>query len=312
MNYSSILRFQQFVELRDYRPQTKSEYVRCLRRLADYYQNDPATLTEDDLRAYFFHLRESNRIRSSGLVIIRSALRAFFRDCLKAAGTWTVFEDLQIRRTAPLPRVLSRSEVARLIRTVRDERFRVCLKLIYHCGLRVGEAVRLRIHDLDWSRKCVRIRAGKGGRDREVPIARAMLEELDRWWKTHSHPQWLFPRLARSWKHLTLQMTRRLGSAQDHMGVSAVQIAFRNARITVGLPPECCVHTLRHCFATHLLEEGVSLREISRCLGHASLATTLIYAHLTSLADSRARSAQETLYESLRFEMTILPFSGTV
>jgi len=311
MTYPSIRQFQQFVELRDYRPATKSEYVRCLSVFARYFGKDPQGVTQAEVRDYFFHLRDSKRFGSTGLVIVRSALRAFFRDCLRVAGDWTVFQDLRVRRTRPLPRVLSRRQVAQLIRAVPETRLRVCLELIYHCGLRVGEAVSVRIYDLDWSRRCLRICKGKGGHDREVPLARAMLVDLHRWWETHRHPHWLFPGLTRVWKDLTPRAADRLPLARAHMSTEAVQIAFRHARTAAGLAPECCVHTLRHCFATHLLEEGVSLREISRYLGHASLATTLVYTHLTDLTDLRSREAQEVLYQHLQAERITLSFERT-
>jgi site-specific recombinase XerD len=127
------------------------------------------------------------------------------------------------------------------------------------------------------------IRNGKGGKDRYVPMAVVMVEELRQWWRTHQHPQWVFP-------------SKGEPMAAAPMSVAAVQEVFRQAREASGIGAEATCHTLRHSYATHLLEEGVSLRQISAYLGHESLDTTVIYTHLTAISEARTQAALQVLY----------------
>ena len=138
--YPSITQFQQLVELKDYRKPTKKEYVRYVRKLAEHFQCDPATLTEDQLRQYFLFLREHKHYSRSPMKMAKYALLCFFVECLKVTG-WTVFREVRIAEPQVLPVVLSRTEVKSVLAAVREPRFRTCLGLMYHCGLRVGEAL---------------------------------------------------------------------------------------------------------------------------------------------------------------------------
>ena len=299
-NYPSIAKFSDFVQLKDYRQPTKDEYVRYVRKLAEHFQGDPATLTEDQLRAYFLFLRQEKKFGGSAMKLARCSLRAFFRDCLHVAG-WTVFEEVRVAPPQTLPLVLTREQVATLLGAVRQPRYRTALTLIYHTGLRVGEAVRIQVRDLrdthtDHPR--LHVRCGKGGKDRYVPLAPAMVAQLRTWWATHGHPEWLFPGPTCAWRERA-QPAAAAQRAVTHLSVSAVQNTFRLARASSGLPAEASVHTLRHCYATHLLEEGVSLRLISQYLGHASLERTLIYTHLTPLNEARTRAALATLHHAV-------------
>ena len=298
--HPSIAKFSDFVQLKDYRQPTKDEYVRYLRKLGEHYACDPATLTEDQLRAYFLFLRQEKKFGGSAMKLARCALRAFFRDCLHVAG-WTVFEEVRIAPPQTLPLVLPREQVATLLGAVREPRYRIALTLIYHTGLRVGEAVRIQLRDLrdtHTPQPRLHVRCGKGGKDRFVPLAPEMVAQLRDWWKTHRHPDWLFPGPTSGWRERA-QPAGTVQRAATHLSVSAVQNTFRLARAASGMPAEATVHTLRHCYATHLLEEGVSLRLISQYLGHASLETTLIYTHLTPLNEARTRAALITLHRAV-------------
>src|SRR5450755_366217 len=201
-----------------------------------------------------------------------------------------------------LPLVLAREQVAAVLKAVREPRLHSILALIYHTGLRVGEAVRVEVRDLkdthsDHPR--LHVRCGKGGKDRFVPLSVTMVKQLREDWRTHRHPQWLFPGRGINWRERGLTVTQAAARAITHLSVSAVQTTFRLARATAGLPLEATPHTLRHSYATHLLEEGVSLRLISQYLGHASLETTLIYLHLTPLGEAKTRAALDTLYRAV-------------
>ena len=296
----SLAKFSAFVQLKDFRAPTKKEYVRYVRRLGDHYQCDPATLSEDQVRAYYLFLREHKKFGGSAMKVAKCALRAFFQDCLHIPG-WTVFQEVRIAPPQTLPTVLSRQEVAMLLKAVELPRYRAVLGLIYHTGLRVGEAVRIErrdFRDTSTPHPRLHVRCGKGGKDRFVPLSPAMVEELRDWWKTHRHPTFLFPGPTTGWRD-RCQPADAVQRAATHLSVSAVQNMFRLARATAGLPAEATVHTLRHCYATHLLAEGVSLRLISQYLGHASLETTVIYTHLTPLNEARTRTALDVLYRAV-------------
>jgi integrase/recombinase XerD len=298
--FPSISKFADFVQLKDYRQPTKDEYVRYVRRLGDHYQCDPATLSEDQLRAYFLFLRQEKKFGGSAMKLARCSLRAFFRDCLHVTG-WTVFEEVRIAPPQTLPLVLSREQVATLLRAVQLPRYRAVLGLIYHTGLRVGEAVRIELRDLRDTHSehpRLHVRCGKGGKDRFVPLSPGMVAELREWWKTHRHPTFLFPGPTTGWRERA-QPADAAQRAATHLSVSAVQNTFRLARAASRIPVEATVHTLRHCYATHLLEEGVSLRLISQYLGHASLETTVIYTHLTPLNEARTRTALDVLHRAV-------------
>lgn len=300
ITYPSIAKFTAFVELKDFRAPTKKEYVRYLRKLGEHFQCDPATLSEDQLRAYFLFLRQEKRFGGSAMKLARCALRAFFRDCLHVAD-WTVFEEVRVAPPQTLPLVLTREQVATLLGALREPRYRAVLTLIYHTGLRVGEAVRIELRDLRETHTPhprLHVRCGKGGKDRFVPLAPAMVAQLRAWWQTHRHRQWLFPGPTSGWRERA-QPADAPQHAATHLSVSAVQNTFRLARAETRLPVEATVHTLRHCYATHLLEEGVSLRLISQYLGHASLETTVIYTHLTPLNEARTRAALEVLHRAV-------------
>ena len=298
--FPSLAKFADFVQLKDYRQPTKDEYVRYVRKLGEHFACDPATLTEDQLRAYFLFLRQHKKFGGSAMKLARCSLRSFFRDCRHVAG-WTVFEEVRVSPPQTLPLVLSREQVATLLGAVRQPRYRTALGLIYHTGLRVGEAVRIELRDLrdtHTEHPRLHVRCGKGGKDRFVPLAPAMVQELRDWWSTHRHPTWLFPGPTNGWRERA-QPADAAQRAATHLSVSAVQNTFRLARAASGLPAEATVHTLRHGYATHLLEEGVSLRLISHYLGHASLETTVIYTHLTPLNEARTRAALEVLHRAV-------------
>lgn len=300
-NYPSIEQFRAFVELKDFRPPTKKEYVRYVRKLAEHFQCDPATLSEDQLREYFLFLRQHKHYKHSPMKLAKCSIRCFLRECLKLGPTWTVFEEVRIVENQTLPVVLSRQEVADLLGALREMRFKTCLRLIYHCGLRVGEAVRIAPLDIHGKEEFPRlhVKNAKGGKDRYVPLAPAMVKELRQWWLTHRNEHWLFPSPGCGWADRTLTLSQLMNQSRTFMSVSSVQMAYRLARAASGVNRLSTTHTLRHSYATHLLEEGVSLRLISQYLGHESLDTTVIYTHLTPMSEAKTRAALQVLHQSI-------------
>ena len=217
----------------------------------------------------------------------------FYRDYLER--DWQLWEQFEIRRDQPLPIVLTRDEVHQLMGAVRENRFKAVLARIYHCGLRVGEAVRLRPKDIDSKRGMLRVIDGKGGRNREVPVAPQMIERLRGYWCFHRNAHWLFPGVGRGWKERSRTLQAALAAATEPMSVSSVQAALRVVVPAARIKKNATCHTLRHSFATHLLEDGVSIRQVSTYLGHSNLASTLVYLHVTEISESRGREVQERL-----------------
>lgn len=287
-----------FVECKSLRGRSKAEYLRQVRKLAEHYPSRSLKqLTERQVFDYLIFRRDEQKLRPSTLNQAVVALRLFYQDFLKK--DWQLWKQFEIRRDYPLPVVLTREETRRLLRSIRKGRFRAVLSLIHHCGLRVGEAVRLRPADIDTARAVVRILDGKGGKNREVPIAPAMIERLRGYWKAHRNPKWIFPGVGRGWKDRFHSLAKAMGQSPKPMSVTAVQNAMRMAVASCGLKKKATCHTLRHSFATHLLEDGVSIRQVSEYLGHATLQSTLIYLHLTEVSETKGREVQERLLNYL-------------
>ena len=292
-DYPSQVRFAELLSLRGLSASTQEEYQRYIRKLATRIGRDPADLDEAAVRGHVLHLKDAHHYSASSMRTAVAALRNFYGHLL--GHGWRLFDLVSSPSPKTLPAVLTRAEVARLWSVLRAERFRVILRLIYACGLRIGEAVNLEVRDLRGGEPgCPRlhIRAGKGRKDRLVPVPESMLAWLRAWWKTHRHPRWLFPGVGRGWRDGAAGTSpATLAAAVEPMGVSSIQHCMRLAVAAARLPAGTCVHTLRHSYATHLLEEGVSIRLISAYLGHSSLETTLIYTHLTAVNEAGARAA---------------------
>jgi len=283
----SLVRFAELLKLRSLAPSTQAEYLRYLRKLAKRVKRDPATLDEAAVRAHLLYLKDKHGYSPSSMRTACAAMRAYYG--LHLGHDWKLFDLVRSPSALTLPQVLTRAEVARLFGVIREERFLVILRFIYACGLRIGEAVKVEVGDLRGGER-VHVRGGKGNKDRYVPLPPAMTAELRAFWKTHRHPRWVFPGVGRGWRE-TPGGKERLARAQEPMGVGSIQHCMRLAVAEAGLPKGTCVHTLRHSYATHLLEANVSIRLISAYLGHVSLDTTLIYAHLTAVNEASARTA---------------------
>jgi len=283
--YECIGRYVEHLQLSGRAGRTLEAYRDYVVLLARRLERDPVLINEEEVRAHFLHLKMERRYASSSLRLAVAALRNFFNDFLER--DWKLFSLIRVPDPKPLPQVLSREEVARVIGIVREPRFRAVLEIIYGCGLRVGEAVKLEVRDLRAADHRLHIRQGKGNKDRYVPLGDPLISRLREFWKTHRHPRLLFPSTARG---CSQHATERQHRAEVPMSVSSVQHAFLMARAEAGFKERegLCLHTLRHSYATHLLEAGVSLRQISVYLGHRSLDTTAIYTHLTAVSEEKA------------------------
>ena len=215
-----------FVDSKSLRARSKKEYLRQVRKLAARHpKRSLKQITERMVFDHLIYLRDTEKLRPSTLNQAVVALRMFFRDYLQR--NWKFWEQFEIRRDQPLPVVLTRDEVRRVLGAVRANRFKAVLALIYHCCLRVGEAVRLRPQDIDSARGVVRVINGKGGKNREVPIAPQMIKRLRRYWRCHRNPRWLFPGVGRGWRERSHTLAEAMGAATEPMSVSSVQAALR-------------------------------------------------------------------------------------
>jgi len=258
--------------LRGLSAKTQEAYLGAVRQLAMHYHRSPERLGEEELRAYFLHLKDVRKVARSTITIAICAIKFFYERSL--GRTWPVFDIVRPGRVRKLPVVLGRDEVRRILRCVRVPDYRACLTTIYSCGLRLSEATRLEVPDVDSSRMQLHVH-GKGGKDRYVPLPERTLAILRQHWTTHRSPRWLFPaRIARGGHHTA-------DHADQPIHPSTLQRAFHLALKQSGIHKRAHVHSLRHSYATHLLERGLNLRLIQIYLGHDSARTTQIYTHLT-------------------------------
>ena len=260
---------------------TQEVYVVAVRQLADHYGKSPDQISEEELRQYFLYLSQARKVSPSTFRIALSAIKFFFEYTLQRQ--WATLELVRPAREQKLPVVLSVDEVGRVLACVHRSRYRVCLSTIYACGLRLQEGIHLQVADIDSQRMFIHVHRGKGSKERYVPLPRSLLELLRRHWSSHHHPVWLFP--DSRWEGSS---SAALVGPINHRGV---QRAFKFALGESGIQKDATVHTLRHSYATHLLEAGVSLRLIQAYLGHATPTTTTIYTHLTPQVEAPAVAA---------------------
>lgn len=265
------------MQLRGLSPNTQRAYVRAVRDLAAYYDRSPDQIEEEELRSYFLYLQKEKGLSRSSCTVAICGIKFFFEYTLQRQ--WPTFELIRPGKTRKLPVVLSRGEVYQILSHVRRPHYRVCLSTIYACGLRISEGAGLQVDNIDSARRQLHIRQGKGNKDRRIPLPEETLAKLRQHWLRHRHPVWLFPARTRGGVR---------ANAKTPMSTEGVSDAFKGALAESGVKKAATVHTLRHSWATHLLESGVHLRLIQLWLGHSSPKTTAIYTHLTRKAEDVA------------------------
>lgn len=270
---------------------TQSVYLRAVRRLAEYCQKAPDEIDEEELRQFFLALATEKKVSRSTWLVTLSGVKFFYEHTIRKE--WPTIKLIRPPKERKLPVVLSINEVRRILGRIRRQSYRVCLGTIYTCGLRIGEGVGLQIGDIDSDRLQLHIRHGKGGKDRYVPLPERTLAMLRQYWKIHRHPVWMFPAPTR------IDIPQSMATRAMH--VSGVQRAFRAAVLESGIQKHATVHTLRHSWATHMLEAGVNLRVIQSCLGHSSIKTTTIYTHLTRKAEVSAMAALNQVLDRMEW-----------
>jgi integrase/recombinase XerD len=279
-------RMTEDLQLKGYSAKTQEAYLKAVHKLARHYAKNPAAISEEELRAYFLHLTRVEHCAHGTLKIALSGIKFCFAVTLQRH--WPVLGLLRAGKEKKLPVVLSRAEVRAVLHCVRVPVYRVCLNTIYACGLRISEGVALQVSDVDGERQVLRVR-GKGNKDRQVPLAQPTLESLRAFWKLHRSGPWLFP----------ARLQPRSPSQDGPVEVTNLRYAFQQALAQSGVKKPATVHSLRHSYATHLLEAGVQLRLIQEVLGHRNPATTALYTHLTAEVRTQLVQPLEALAQNL-------------
>jgi integrase/recombinase XerD len=277
------------LQLRGLAERTQEAYTRAVRQLAAHYHKSPDQISEAELRQYFLYLKNVKHYSRNTMTVAICGIRFFYEQTLNR--NWAIFGIVRPAPEKKLPVILSVAEVRQILSLIRMPRYKVCLSTIYSCGLRLQEGTNLHVADIDSARQMVHVRHGKGAKDRYVPLPTRTLELLRQYWQQHRNPLLLFPAEGRN--HIDL------AQATEPMSRSSVQKAFRAALKESGNNKRASVHTLRHSWATHLLEAGVNLRLIQEWLGHSSPATTSVYTHLTVKAEQLGTKAIDQLMSDL-------------
>lgn len=262
--YTQVLKsYKRDLTLRGYSPRTQETYYRSIRNFFDYCKEPPEIVTKETIKNYLYHLVRERNLSDSSLRQARSAICYFFSQTM---GRNVEVENIPVqKKKKKLPEVFTVEEVFKIIRSTDNLKHKTILMLTYSSGLRVGELVNLKVRDILRDSMRLKVRDAKGGKDRYTLLSEICLEQLEIYWRTYRPNNWLF-----------------YGQKYDSpISIRAVQHAYQKAKNSAGIQKQCGIHTLRHSFATHMLETGSGIFQLQKFLGHRHLKTTLIYVHLS-------------------------------
>ena len=257
-------RMEQDLLVRGRSAKTRDGYLRVVAGLAKYYRRSPDQLSEREVQQYLVHLIQERKLAWSSCRVAVCALRFFYETTLGRARL--TFSVPLPKGAQKLPEILSREEVARLLASVANRKHRTLLMVTYAGGLRVSEAVHLRARDIDSQRMLIRVEQGKGRKDRYTLLSQRLLEELRVYYRIYRPTEWLFPR-------------RREAAP---LSTSSAQRIYNAAKLRAGIHKQGSIHSLRHAFATHLVESGTDVVTLQSLLGHGNIKTTMRYVHLSA------------------------------
>jgi len=260
------------MKLRRFAPNTQDAYVGAVAGLAKYYNQSPDLLDNEKIQSYLLHLQDEQELSWGTCNVVVSGLRFFYTQTL---GLDSMYLGIPPRKTqSKLPEVLSVEEITRLFLCTPNLKHRVMLMTTYASGLRVSELVNLKLKDIDSGRMMIKVCQGKGNKDRYTILSNRLLTELRTYYKKYKPLVWLFPGLF----------------SDKPMNRATPEKIYYSAKERAGITKEGCIHTLRHCFASHLLEAGVDLRTIQLLMGHSSITTTARYMRITTKKLSATKS----------------------
>ena len=269
----------QDMQLRGFSPNTQKTYLKNLQFFEKFFQKPARQLNQDDLRNYLLHLITVKKVSGEYVDSVYSSLKFFYEKTL--GRTWNMTEIPRLKRTKKLPVVLSRNEIKQLLTVTSNLKFKAMFATAYSGGLRVSEIAHLKISDIDSENMQILIRQGKGDLDRFTLLSKTNLEILRHYWRQYRPIEWLFP------GKLPGQPLR----------TRAIQDAFLKMRNKAGIDKKATIHSLRHSFATHLLENGTDILRIQRLLGHANISTTLLYLQVAKVKLLQVKSPLDSLDE---------------
>ncbi|MBN7799183.1 tyrosine-type recombinase/integrase [Parahaliea mediterranea] len=252
---------------------TIDSYARAVRRVTEFWDTCPDTLTQEQLEAYFSSLVETHSW--STVKVDRNGLQFFYQHVLKKDWVWV--DIVKPPRKKLLPDILTLKEIERLINGTHELRYQTFILVAFSMGLRLGEALNLRVGDIDGERMKVHVRQGKGCKDRFVTLPEVSLQALRRYWVTHRNPDLIFPRG---------RNPQERAEAAEPMDRGGLQKSFKAIIQDCGIRKAVTIHTLRHCYGAHLVEAGVNLRAIQHAMGHDCPKTTALYTQLTEVTQS--------------------------
>lgn len=283
-------RFTEDLQLTGKAPRTQAAYLRAVRQLADHCRCSPELITETQLRQYFLHLKNDRQFAHGSLRVALSGIKFFYAvTCRRDFDTLSM---VKLQNITALPEVLTAAQVHQIIDAATTQRIATYFWTVYSMGLRLNEGLNLHVGDIDAARGLVHIHRGKGAKDRLVPLPTSTLHLLRSYWATHRHKRFLFPADGRN--HSLAK--DGVSTAKTVMSETTVQGAMKKITTEIDFGKKVSIHTLRHSYATHLLEAGVGLKVIQKFMGHSSLATTMVYLHLTETAEANARTVIEQIF----------------
>jgi site-specific recombinase XerD len=240
-------------------------YHAAARDLEKYFDKPPDQLNDGDVKTFLLSIVQVRKLSQSSLKINYSALRFLYETTL---GKGWVMDRIPYPKTSKsIPRILTKSEIQKIFDATATLKQKVMLMVTYSAGLRISEAARLKITDIDSARMLLRVDQGKGKKDRYTLLSQVALETLRAYWKEYRPKNWLFPKDT---------------SPEDHVPIDTIRQAFKRAKSEASITKPASCHTLRHSFATHLLEAGTDLHAIQLLLGHTSIRTTTVYLHVSN------------------------------
>jgi integrase len=248
------------MQMHGYSPRTHESYLAAVRGLAKYTRRSPERLSREDLRGYFEYLVTERRLDPASVRLSYNGIRFLFLQVLD----WSTL-DLEVvlpKRAQRIPELLTRAEVAAIVDACPAGRYRSMLLLTYGCGLRLSEVLAVRVADMDGERKLLRVRQGKGAKDRLVPLSPTLLAQLRTYWRLYRPADWLFT-----------------GRSDAPLSTTSLQKAYTRAKTQAGVTKVGGIHALRHAYATHQLAGGLKVERLQRLMGHTSIHTTLRYVH---------------------------------
>ncbi len=265
------------MQIRNYSPRSIKSYIALVSSVSSHFGKSPEHISIAELKAYLFHKVETKNLSASGINQTISAFKILFKDVL--GRDWDPVKIKRPKRPKQLPVVFSKEEISLILNRIRNRKHYCLIALTYASGLRLGEVINLKFGDIDSDRMQLKVRGGKGNKDRYTLLPKGLLEKLREYYRYYRPKTYLFE-------------GQTAGTVYSH---GSAQSVLKKALRECGIKKQASFHTLRHSFATHLLEQGTNIRVIQELLGHRSLRTTSVYLHVSNLDPSQIKSPLDEL-----------------